>query len=106
MQRGAQIVPEFAKSFTRGSENQHESRVGGAQAGQKLIRQIGGIAVGLHGHRPGDVLLRDRAGIHQQASNSLIEFASSTACVRRRALILDMIAVMWVFTVASAIDSS
>ena len=90
--RGASSSPFAPKTRTR--------------AGRAPRRPSSRIAAGLHGHRPGDALLRSRAGIHQPASNSLTEFARSTAWVRRRALILDMIAVMWVFTVASAIDNS
>ena len=46
------------------------------------------------------------ASMAQPGSNSRALLASSTAWVRRRALILDMIAVICVLTVASAIDSS
>ncbi|CAM3280799.1 hypothetical protein PANO111632_11965 [Paracoccus nototheniae] len=89
-----------------GPEQQHHGGMGAAQAVQQGGDQIGPAAVGLHSDRSGCALLRSRSGVHQPASNSRIELASSTACVRRRALILDMIAVICVLTVASAMDSS
>ena len=88
------------------AEQQDQRGIGAAQAVQQGRDHVGPAAVGLHSDRPGCALHRSRVGVHQPASNNRIELASSTACVRRRALILDMIAVMWVLTVASAIDSS
>ena len=91
---------------TIGAKDQDQARIGSAQAVQQDTAGVGPLAVGLHGHRPGGALLRSRAGIHHPASNRRTVLASSTAWVRRRALILDMMAVMWVFTVASAMDRS
>src|SRR5690606_29595983 len=77
--RSAQRLTQLAQPFVGGAKDKYKPRRDGVQACQKPIRQIGGFTAGLHGHRSGDVLLRSRAGIHQQASNSLIELASKTA---------------------------
>src|SRR5690606_32105088 len=102
-------------SLGRHAEQQHQGRV---QRRHGLGDAPGGV-LALGRDRDGDGRRRqDRSrlgpglgpgfgqgGAHA-GSNSLTLLASSTAWVRRRALILDMIAVMWVLTVASAMDSS
>jgi hypothetical protein len=90
-----------------GGEDEDERRRGRPERRGDLGRG-GALAAG-----DGDGPRRRQPGLeevvgrgHGQRLKTRALLARSAACVRLRTLILDMIAAMWVFTVASAIESS